>query len=213
MHAEMEQQPASHPRPDERDRAVFEAVLERLGLRDAPALDEGLQLFHVRELQRGEYLLRGGDHATHAGLLVSGLLREFFLTRGGVERTKSFVLPMQFTGSLADLLSGQASRAYIVAEAPARLLVAPYAQLQTLSRNSQLWTAVGKYCAEQLVLYKAEREYQFLCLDAEERYKAFQARHPGLEAQLVGRHVASYLGITPVHLSRLRARRARSRST
>lgn len=76
-----------------------------------------------------------------------------------------------------------------------------------------MWAAAaGQRGAEAPVRYKAEREYEFLCLSAEERYAAFSARHRGLEARVSGRHIASFLGITPVHLSRLRARRARSRS-
>jgi CRP-like cAMP-binding protein len=59
---------------------------------------------------------------------------------------------------------------------------------------------------------KAEREYELLGMDAEERYATFARRYPGLEARVAARHVASYLGITPVHLSRLRRlRRARTR--
>jgi CRP-like cAMP-binding protein len=62
---------------------------------------------------------------------------------------------------------------------------------------------------ERLYLLKSEREYELLALDAEQRYRAFQARYPGLEARVTQRHVASYLGITPEHLSRLRARARR----
>jgi CRP-like cAMP-binding protein len=50
-----------------------------------------------------------------------------------------------------------------------------------------------------------------MCLDAEQRYAAFLARYPHLETTVAASHIASYLAITPVHLSRLRARRARAR--
>jgi len=193
------------------DEAAFISAVGRLGVTDPRSVAEGLALLHVRELRRGEYLLRAGELAVYAGVLVTGLLREHFVTSRGVDRTKGFVTELQFTGSLADLLRGEPARASIVADAPARLVVLVYAQLRALQAKSSAWATAGQHSAEQLVRYKAEREYEFLCLTAEERYAAFSARHPHLEARVSGLHIASFLGITPVHLSRLRARRARAR--
>lgn len=192
------------------DEAAFISAVGRLGVTEPAALAAGVSLLHVRELQRGEYLLRAGEPAVYTGVLVSGLLREHFVTPRGVDRTKGFVTQLQFTGSLADLLSGEPSRAYIVAEAPSRLALLLFTKLRALQARSPAWAAAGQRSAEHLVRYKAEREYQFLCLSAEERYAAFRARHGDLEAKVAGRHIASFLGITPVHLSRLRARRARA---
>lgn len=175
-------------------------------LTDPSSLHDVTGLLQVRQLEAGEQLLQAGEQAIHVGVLVSGLLREYFVNKE-VERTKSFVKPHQFTGSLADLLSMRPSRASIVAEAPARLVLLVYAKLRALYQTSQTWSTAGRLSAEHLVTYKAEREYQFLCLDAEQRYEAFLAQHPDLESRVAGRHIASYLGITPVHLSRLRARR------
>ena len=50
------------------------------------------------------------------------------------------------------------------------------------------------------------REYELLALDAEARYLRFRARYAALEAAIPLRQVASYIGITPEHLSRLRRR-------
>lgn len=190
------------------DAAAFTRAVGRVGLTDPASVAAGLQLLRVRSLRRGEYLLTAGEPAVFAGVLISGLLREHFVTKKGVERTKSFITQLQFTGSLADLLSGKPSRAFIVAEEPSRLVLAPYAALRALEATRPDWAAMARRSAEHLVQYKAEREYQFLCLDASERYAAFLERHPDLEVRVAARHIASYLGITPVHLSRLRARRA-----
>jgi CRP-like cAMP-binding protein len=191
------------------DELALRTALGRIGLTEEAPIADGLSLFHVRALQRGEYLLRGGERATLAGVLVSGLLREHFVTEKGVERTKSFITPLQFTGSLADLLSDKPSRAFIVAEQTSRLVLAPYAELRRLEAVWPSWSAAARRSIEYLLADKAEREYQFMCLDAEGRYAAFLARYPHLEASVAASHIASYLAITPVHLSRLRRRRAR----
>ena len=193
------------------DELALRSALSRLGLTDPEAIAQGLSLFHARVLARGEYLLRSGEYATLAGVLVAGLLREHFVTERGVVRTKSFVTSLQFTGSLADLLSGKPSQAFIVAEETSRVVLAPYAELRRLEAVWPAWAAAARRSLEHLLLDKTERERQFMCLDAEARYAAFLERHPHIEVSVAASHIASYLAITPVHLSRLRARRARAR--
>jgi len=208
--------PSSATRPpaealSDGDKAALQSALRRLGLSEQSSIEAAFPLFHARRLARGEYLLRAGEQATLVGVLVSGLLREHFVTDRGTERTKGFVTALKLTGSFADVLSGRPSRAFIIAEQRTRVVLAPYAEIRKLEAASPSWAAAVRRSIELLLLDKAEREYQFMCLDAEARYAAFVAEYPQLHASLAASHIASYLAITPVHLSRLRARRARAR--
>lgn len=205
-------------KPTDTDRTTYAKAMRAIAPLDDADVEEGLSLARVRVLRRGEHLLVAGARATHVAIVVEGLLREYFVIAEGasgkvVERTKAFVPEGRASGSLADLLSGAPSRAFIVAEEPTRLLVAPWAAHRALSARSKAWDALGRASLEALLLAKAEREWELLGLDAEARYAALRTRWPELEGRVVARHIASYLGITPVHLSRLRARRARPRST
>lgn len=170
-------------------------------------LEAAFAMMRPRELKRGEYLLRAGERASEVAIVVRGLVREHFVMSDGTERTKAFVMAGQPTGSLADLLSGAPSRAYIVADEPTRLLRASVEQSLALAERSPGWRAYGVQLMQRILLVKAEREYELLGMDAEARYQLFASRYPGLEARVPARHIASYLGITPVHLSRLRRRR------
>ena len=192
----------------ELDAATLTRALSALGPLDGQALHDGLDVCRVRELARGECLLRAGERASLLGVVVSGLMREFFITSSGVERTKNFCPPGQWTGSLPDLLSHAPARSFIVAEERTRLVLLRWDELLALEARHPSYATLARRSAERLLLVKAEREYELICLDAEARYQAFQARYGALESRLSGRHVASYLGITPVHLSRLRRRRA-----
>jgi hypothetical protein len=82
--------------------------------------------------------------------------------------------------------------------------------MQELGRRHPAWRRFRTRVLERLVLSKAAREYELLGLRAEARYRAFSERYPGLEARVAGKHIASYLGITAVHLSRLRRKRVRT---
>ena len=189
------------------DVTVYAAAVRSIEPLQDRELQLGLDLVQARTLARGEHLLRGGQKAKAVALVVRGLLREHFVLPDGLERTKAFVVEGQFSGSLADLLALNASRAFIVAEEPCRLLVAPFDAYRALALRSAAWDRFSRRSVERVLLGKAEREYELLGLDAEARYAAFVTRYPGLEARVAARHVASYLGITPVHLSRLRRKR------
>lgn len=161
------------------------------------------------DLVRGEHFLRFGETAERVGVIVGGVLREAFVRADGTERTRNFAVEGDLAGSLSDLLRGGPARTRVVAEEDARVLCVPWSLVQQALERSVSMRALLHGVTERLYLLKSEREYELLALDAEQRYRAFQARYPGLEARVTQRHVASYLGITPEHLSRLRARARR----
>ena len=196
---------------EEADTLTFVRALCALVPLDDADIHAARALVRPRELPAGHYLLRAGEMASEVAIVVRGLMREHFVMADGSDRTKAFVTEGQPTGSLADLLSGVPSRAFIVAEEPTRVLVGRFDEMVALADRSEGMRRYGVRLMQRVLLSKCEREYEFLGLDAEARYAAFQARYPGLEQRIAGYHIASYLGITPVHLSRLRRRRGSGR--
>lgn len=152
----------------------------------------------------GGVFLRAGENAHKAGLVVAGALREFFVLADGSERTKGFNLPGEFAGSLSDLLSSEPSRVWIAAERATVLLVTPWEAYLDLVEQHPAWGRFARRMAERLYRAKAQREYELLALDAAARYRLALERWPDLEQHFTQRAIASYIGITPVHLSRLR---------
>jgi CRP-like cAMP-binding protein len=62
----------------------------------------------------------------------------------------------------------------------------------------------GNVIVERELEYKTQKEILLLTKNAEERYKTFREMYPGLENYISQYQIASYLGITPVSLSRIR---------
>ena len=160
----------------------------------------------MRMLAEGEPYLRSGAPATAVGLVRSGLLREAFLLADGRERVRAFGIAGDFAGSLSDLLTGGAARCEVIACAPTRVITLPWAAVTHAVATRPAWRAALAAATQRLYLIKAEREYELMALDAAARYQRFRARMGAAGDELPLVHVASYLGITPEHLSRLRRR-------
>lgn len=156
-------------------------------------------------LAKGETLLRAGQPAHLTGFVLSGGLREYYVLEDGTERTKGFNMPGEFAGSLSDLLSSQPSRVWITAEAPTVMAVTPWPAYEALTRQAPAWTQFARKMAEGLYLLKTEREFELLTMDAAQRLVRALARWPALASVYSQKDIASYIGVTPVHLSRLRA--------
>lgn len=181
----------------------------------SPVPDDDLGALFVagrrRHLRRGEALTRAGEPARHGAVVLAGGLCEYFELADGKRRTKGFSLPGSFAGSLSDLLgttAGGVSRGWVVAEVPSEVLAVPWDRYLALVDTRPAWAQFARRLVENLYLQKVEREYELLAVDAAERYRRTLARFPGVEAVFRQHHIASYVGVTPQHLSRLRARQA-----
>src|SRR5262249_7956560 len=160
----------------------------------------------ARKLAAGTMFLRCGEVASECGMVLAGLVREYFPVDHGREVTRGFAGPGDFIGSLSDLLCGQPARSDVVADKATRIVVVPWRRFRELVAERPASAAFLARVTERLYLTKAAREFELLALDAEARYNRFRDLYAALEPEVALRHVASYVGITPEHLSRLRRR-------
>lgn len=165
------------------------------------------QLYTIRKLGYGDFLIKQGAKASEFAFVFSGVLREYYLTDQGNEYIKSFNFPGDFTGSYFDLLTEQPSTCNIRAITDCELAVAKFSEFRKLFSQDIAWERLGRIFAENLFLKKARREYELLALSAEKRYDLLLESRPDIEELVPQYHIASYLGITPVSLSRIRAKR------
>lgn len=174
-------------------------------------LEQGLlPPVHIVHYAKGSWVLKAGEQATQVAFVMSGALREYYSLADGTERTRSFALAGEWAGSLSDLLQQQGSQTWVIAEAESILLCLDWQLLRPLTEQHLGWMRLSRQVAEDLYLKKVEREYELLALDANARYTRALTRWPELEQWFSQKDIASYVGITPVHLSRLRRELSRS---
>ncbi len=165
-----------------------------------------------RGIEAGQHLLRAGAQATQIFFLNSGLLREYYVDADGQQATRRFCTAHEFSGSLADLLSQRAADVSIEVLAGGDIIAMDWTAVDALSLQHASLMQLMRRFAEGLYIQKMRREFEMLTLPAAQRYQRFTEALPVLNAQLPRHMVASYLGITPVHLSRIGAAQKSSQS-
>ncbi|MCM6773436.1 Crp/Fnr family transcriptional regulator [Nocardia sp. CDC159] len=164
-------------------------------------------LFRPVRLDERAHFVRAGDRTDRVGFLVEGLLRSYYLTADGVERTKAFVAGRRLVCPYAANLRKQVSDLFIQALTPATLLVAERARFDELVAADPSWRAVIAALTERHYLEEDSAHRRLLLDDPATRYAQFLREHGELAGRISGRVTASYLAITPEALSRIRSRR------
>lgn len=164
----------------------------------------------VAQLGPQEVLLRVGDAPPMECFVLDGVLRSWLGDAQGRAVTLDFYVgPCAMTPAIARSRAGQ-SRIHCEALTSARVVLF---EAEALSRKMMadmtmaLW---GDAVLTQELVRRVDRELALATQSAKERLMALRADKPGLEDCVPQHHLASYLGITPVSLSRLRGQLRRT---
>ncbi len=169
-------------------------------------MEKATEIFRPASFPKGTFLVRAGEVPQTLSFVVSGIVRLYYITPAGVEITKSFRTENYLVAAYSSLLQGTPSRMFIQTLEPTTLLIAPYQAYQALTAGHPCWQTVNLKTAEWLYIKLDQRESELLLDDATTRYLKFLNEYPGLVNRVKQYHIASYLGITPESLSRIRAR-------
>lgn len=165
--------------------------------------------FEREEHARGASLARQGAALGDLFYLERGLVRLFYTRVDGREFNKSFVAEGELVGSVTAYKTDGVAPFGIEALEPLIAWRAPFAALTSLYEVDPAFERLARLWAEALVVKKERRERALLEEDAQTRYEHFVRAYPGLAARLPLYHIARYIGVTEVSLSRIRARRAK----
>lgn len=154
----------------------------------------------------GEHLFRQGDLDPSLYFVKSGLLKAYYLSADGKENIKSFILPGDNIGSLMAGYGGKDCTFSLVCLKQCELTLIKFSDLHNASRTDpELSAEIIEYLLG-FGIKKEVREFELLCLSAEDRYKRLVANTPELFDLVTQNEIARYLGITPVGLSRIKKR-------
>lgn len=170
----------------------------------AELLDTIVSAFTRKQLDANTPLLQQGCFWSNAYLIESGYIRMYFLSKDGKDFNKNFFGPGALILPLTSRMQNEPSLFSISSIGTCTLWQCDMQQFEALLPESTVSTL--KYQLQTRLLDgKLQREHDLLTLSAKKRYQKLMAQHPELVEHIPLHHLASYLGITPVTLSRLRA--------
>jgi CRP-like cAMP-binding protein len=152
-----------------------------------------------------QLLLRQGERSDRVWFVAAGLLR-IFRTEGTRQVTLGFDLEDRFVGAYDSVLSGEPASFSIEALEPCELWSFDRATLQRLYQRHRCWERVGRLQAERQLLRRTHKEVAIRSLRPAARYRQLVAQQSWILQRVPQYHVASYLGVSPETLSRIRAR-------
>jgi CRP-like cAMP-binding protein len=162
-------------------------------------------LLRRRFLKKGEFVLRGGEVCNHVTFLNKGTVRVYNLVNGE-ELTVNFGFEGNYITDYSSFISRRPTVDYIVAMEDVEILQLAFADMQAAYDRFPVWQKFGRLIAEYILLFTVDRNRSLLYLSPEERYLKLMKDRPKVIAQIPLKYIASYLGITPEALSRIRKR-------
>lgn len=170
-------------------------------------MEKFTSLFSESHLKKNEYLAEEGEYSTKLAFITKGVMRAFYRNNNGNEYNKTFFTELNFVGAYSSLVTKQQNLINIQCLTDCTVLMADYGQVTNLYDGFPKIERLARILAEHFFVSKEKREIALVMLDASERYAIFQKTHPNLEHLIPQYHIASYLGITPTQLSRIRAKK------
>jgi CRP-like cAMP-binding protein len=158
----------------------------------------------IKYLKKGEFYIREGETANSAVFVVSGILRSFYTSDKGDEFTYCITFPKTFTSAYSSFISGLPTEENVQAITEAELIVIEKEKIIQLAVGNHQWTHFLKFFAEQQYLELEKRIFQLHKFDAAQRYASLLKHQPELLQHIPLQYLASYLGISQRHLSRIR---------
>jgi CRP-like cAMP-binding protein len=150
-------------------------------------------------------VLKVGQVEKNLSFLEKGVLR-LYIPNMENDMTFGFVFSGNFVSAYDSFLTQTPSRYQIEALTDAELWQISYKDLQEVYANTEIGNEIGRKSAENLFLTKAARELDLLTKTAEERYRNLFSERPELIRHIPLKYIASYIGVTPQALSRIRRR-------
>jgi len=182
---------------------IRELLIKEIGLKNEHFIKLESLLKPV-ELKRKQHLLQVGQTCSFIGFVESGILRSYILKEGD-EFNMDFYLPGTFVSSYTSFLTRTPTRGSIQALSDSVIHTLSYEDYTSLLNSDPEWFRLGKHIADILFIKKCNRENSLLKDSAADRYELLLRTYPGIEQLVAQYQIASYLGIKPESLSRIKS--------
>lgn len=162
-------------------------------------------LFTYKKYRRKQYILQEGDVTRYETFIVKGVTRTYEVDDRGQEHIIQFGLEDWWVGDLYSFLTGNPTTYNIDCLEDTEVLHITKVDLETLYEKVPKMERHFRIMIQNAFIASTRRLSASLAKSAPERYEEFINKYPQIEQRVANHQIASYLGITPQTLSRIRS--------
>ncbi|KUJ62420.1 cyclic nucleotide-binding protein [Flavobacteriaceae bacterium CRH] len=180
-------------------RALF---TETLGLKDIH-FEEFHKELRIKNVKKKDFLIQEGSVCDFIAIVISGTLRSYVQNKDG-EFNNDFYLENSFMSAYTSFLTQMPTNCNIEALTDVEIYYITHKQFNALLEKDNNFLKLAKYISDNYFIRKCKRETSFLKNSAAERLEMIRKLYPNIEQKVPQYHIASYLGIKPESLSRIK---------
>jgi len=162
-------------------------------------------LFKEKSYKKGDFFLEEGRICKHVGFVAKGLMR-FYINHDGEEKTYGFSKENDYVCNYESFLPQKPSAKIIQALEDSTVFVISHDDLQVLYASVREGERFGRIAIEAVFIQMLKDLSSFYTETPELRYDRFLRDHPDLQQRISQYHIASFVGVKPQSLSRIRKR-------
>ena len=182
----------------------MKSFFQQFFILSATELDQLDPLITKRTLKKGDFLIREGKICDEVVFIKKGILRSFYYSDKAEEITYCLTFPGNMMTAFSSFITGNPTEETIQALTDAELVVIKKENLEKLYQKSNAWLKLGKHLSELQYIGLENRIFGYQKYSAKKRYEELLAKQAEFIQNVPVQYLASYLNITPRHLSRLR---------
>ncbi len=181
---------------------LFNSINEKVSL-SGDELQLLKQFFIPKKLRKKQYLLQEGDVCKYVAFVEKGVLRSYTINDKGIEHVMQFAFEGWWISDNYSFLTGEPSSYAIDALEDAELLLMTAASMEAMLDRVPKMERYFRILQQKNII-AMQRRLVFSLKTAEEKYTGLKGIYPGIIQRVPQHMIASFLGITPETLSRIR---------
>ena len=192
----------------ERAKQILKSTYPFLTNDDVIAL---LEISQFRVCHNKEVLIKSGQNNQNSFFILKGMVRGFFINKKGEEKNIFLRPEYTITGAPECLFHNKPTKYTFESILETELLVFKFNELRALGKKHPNLIQVNFEALQENILTLISRVESLIDLTPEERYEALLEQSPQFFQTAFNKHIANYLGITAVSLSRIIKRRSNAK--
>ncbi len=158
----------------------------------------------IQKFNSKDFFLESGKKSNEIGFIIDGIFRYFFYNAEGEEITAHFMAEGEFVGSVSSFFEYMPSSGSLQAVTDCEVIIISRKSWELFCEKIPIWEVTFQKIVNEVLIKKTNFQRSLLNTDAKASYLKFLNTYPKIAQRTPLNYIASFLGMTPFSLSRIR---------